>query len=136
MPSFAPASSYNAAFDAANSGPSGPSFGSIGSSAGSGQIHGSGSQLSSAPLMSQSSNANPINSYPSMQSFGGQHDSGSIMAQPGQAQQVGQPGHSAGQFSGQQHQQAAGQFSSQQYRPDMMSIAASAPVPSSNSYCK
>lgn len=79
--------------------------------------------------------------------FGGQHDpssAGQILAQPTHhqsqsvsPQQVGP--HSSGPFGSQQQGQQAmsQQFAgSQQFRPDMMSIAASAPVPSSNSYCK
>lgn len=140
MPSFAPASSYNAAFEAANSGPSGPSFNSM-SSAPSG-MHSSGS-MANQGLIPQPSNSNPINSYSSIPSYNGQHDSSaSMVGQQSQPQQVsmGQQSnmgsHQSPQFSGQQHGQQGMQYASQQYRPDMMSIAASAPVPSTNTYCK
>lgn len=145
MPSFAPASSYNAAFEAANGGPAsvgGPSsFGGLSSAPG---VHSpSGSSLNNQALIPQSSNSNPINSYSPIPSYSSQHESSApLVGQQHQPQHVHsmnqQTGHSSGPFSSaQQHNQAGGnQYASQQYRPDMMSIAASAPVPSSNSYCK
>lgn len=163
MPSFAPATSYNAAFESANGGPvgvggggSGASFGSmVGASSngfggpGSSGMHSNGaspsaSSLSNQALMSQSSNSNPINSYSPIQAYNGQHDSAApIVNQQHQSQaqapmnQQPMGVHSpSGPFGGQQHNQAANQYASQQFRPDMMSIAASAPVPSSNTYCK
>lgn len=143
MPSFAPASSYNAAFEAANGGPAsvgGPSsFGGLNSSPG---INSPSGSLNNQALIPQSSNSNPINSYSPIPSYNSQHDSSApIVGQQHQPQHVHpmnqQAGHSSGPFSGaQQHQASGNQYASQQYRPDMMSIAASAPVPSSNSYCK
>lgn len=162
MPSFAPASSYNAAFESANGGPlggpnNGPSAASFGGALGGGPSAGMHSQggpspsaasLSNQALMPQSSNANPINSYSPMQAYNGQHDSSASQIninQQHQPQPQGGPMNqqsnlgahsSAGPFGSQQHNQAGNQYASQQYRPDMMSIAASSSVPSSNSYCK
>lgn len=152
MPSFAPASSYNAAFEAANGGPSSmvgsPSFQGLGS-AGPSSMHSSGpSSLSGAQMIPQSSQPSPINSYSSIPNYASQHDSngplmGASSHQSAQAAQLSQqpglggPHSSMNPFgSGPQQNQASGsqQYSSQQYRPEMMSIAASAPVPSSNSY--
>lgn len=167
MPSFAPATSYNAAFESANSGPlgvgnngaGGPS-GSFGGALGGGPSSGMHSQggpspsaasLSNQALMPQSSNSNPINSYSPIQAYNGQHDSSASQININQQHQQHQPqpqggpmnqqsnlgAHSsAGPFGSQQHNQAGNQYASQQYRPDMMSIAASSSVPSSNSYCK
>lgn len=162
MPSFAPASSYNAAFEAANGASQGlgnsngaasaaaPSMGSpMFASLGQGPSSLSSNGINSAQsLLSQSAQSNPMNSYSQLPSFGGQHDSSSqLMSQPShhQAQSVGQAS-SAHQANSafnpvgapQQNQPSLSQqySSSSQFRPDMMSIAASAPVPSSSSYCK
>lgn len=141
MPSYAPASSYNAAFEAANGGPSiSSSFGGLGSSA---AVHSPSSQMSNQGLIPQPSNTNQINSYAPMPSYSSQHDSSAQMAGQAQmqsqqnpmSQQAGLNAHPSAPFGNQQHNQP-GQYASQQYRPDMMSIAASVPVPSSNSYCK
>lgn len=143
MPSFAPASSYNAAFEAANGGPGSvpSSFGSLSSGSG---MHSSGSSLSNQPLIPQPSNSNPISSYSSLPTYNGQHESPSSSisqqhhSQQGSINQQSNLGvHSATPFgSQQQHNQPGNQYASQQYRPDMMSIAASQQVPTSNSYCK
>lgn len=143
MPSFAPASSYNAAFEAANGGPSvgSPSFNSM--NVGPSSIHSSGASLANPAIIPQPSNPSPINTYASMPSYNGQHDSPAPSQSAHQPQsgpinqQSGLGVHSSAQFGGPQQAQVSGQqYSSQQYRPDMMSIAASAPVPSSNSYRK
>lgn len=144
MPSFAPATSYNAAFEAANGGPS-ASFNGLSS----GHSNGANSAgLSSSQLISQQSSPGALNSYAPLQGYPGQHDSSQPMAsqsahQPQTAslnQQAGlgiQSSFGAGpQVQGQlgaNSNSGQPQYSSQQYRPDMM-IAASAPVPSSNSY--
>lgn len=144
MPSFAPASSYNAAFEAANGGPS--SFGSLNSSPGLSQAGSSSSSSlnNQAALLSQPSNSQSINSFSQMPGFSSQHEpvvGSQQVHQPqqptlGQTQNIAAASHSTGQYINQHGAQPGNQFASQQYRPDMMSIAASAPVPSSNSYCK
>lgn len=140
MPSFAPASSYNAAFEAANGGQS--SFGSLNSSPGLPQP---GSSLNNqAALLSQPSSSQPINSFSQMPSFNGQHETvagAQQVHQPqqsslGQQQNIAAASHQSGQYTSQHGAQSGNQYAPQQFRPDIMSIAASAPVPSSNSYCK
>lgn len=162
MPSFAPASSYNAAFEAANGGNQGlggpaantaassigsPFFASMGQAPNSMPTNGLNS---GAPALSSSAQSNSISSYSQLPSFNGQHDSSAqLLSQPShhQAQAVGQSPHQSGVAfnlgavanGGPQQSQPAlsHQYSNpQQFRPDMMSIAASAPVPSSSSYCK
>lgn len=141
---FGPANSYQAALEAANGGPSIHSgqqaFDGLRSS---GQL-----QSAASSLIAQPTNAHP-SSYSSMaHSFNSPHDPSSTFAAQSQNQQAQQHHqHSMSQnsqnnlaphspsfgSSNQQHNQ----FAAQHYRPDMMSIAASAPIPSSsNSFCK
>lgn len=149
MPSFAPPSSYNAAFEAANGG-AGQSAHAIGQSAAS-VISPSFGVGGASPNGQLSSQGAQVGSFSSLANFNGpQHDSGSPISsqsvhQPQTASLSGQqaPGGSfsgghpaANPFASAANSQQGQQYLSQQYRPDMMSIAASAPVPSSNSYRK
>lgn len=137
MPSYAPASSYNDAFQAANGGPSigSQSFGGFNSAPG---VHSSSPSLSSQGLASQASQSNSIpsiNSYPSMTSYNGQHDPSALGGQHSQQSQAPIGQQSAPQPSFGSHTPNS-QYAPQQYRPDIMSLAASAPMPSSNTYCE
>lgn len=156
MPSFAPASSYSAAFEAANGaqGALNPGANSVlpgGASSMGSQLFGgmsqgpSGMSQSSGLNSAQSIQSGSLNSYAPLQGYNGQHDSSAqLLSQPSHHQVQSASQQSAHQSNGpnfgsgpHQSQSQLGQYqNSQQFRPDMMSIAASAPVPSSSTYCK